>query len=89
VEQYEKGDRQDLAEKEKAEIALIETYLPQAASHEVIEAAVVAAITESGATSTKDMGKVMKVVQTALAGQNADGKTVSELVKTKLSATQT
>ncbi len=89
VEQYEKGGRQDLAEKEKAEIALIETYLPQAASREVIEAAVLAAITESGATSMKDMGKVMKVVQTALAGQNADGKTVSELVKAKLSVAQT
>ena len=89
VEQYEKGGRQDLAEKEEAEIALIETYLPQAASREVIEAAVLAAITESGATSMKDMGKVMKVVQTALAGQNADGKTVSELVKAKLSVAQT
>ncbi len=89
VEQYEKGGRQDLAEKEKAEIALIENYLPQAASREVIEAAVLEAITESGATSMKDMGKVMKIVQTSLAGQNADGKTVSELVKTKLSMAQT
>jgi len=84
VEQYEKGARQDLAAKETAEIALIETYLPQAASREVIEAAVLAAISESGAISMKDMGKVMKAVQATLAGQNADGKTISEVVKAKL-----
>jgi uncharacterized protein YqeY len=85
VEQYEKGGRQDLADKEKAEIAVIETYLPQAASQEEIEAAVTAAIAESGASSMKDMGKVMKAVQAALAGKNADGRTVSETVKAKLS----
>jgi len=84
VEQYEKGGRQDLVEKENAEIALIETYLPQAASRDVIEAAVVSAISESGATSMRDMGKVMKAVQAKLAGQNADGKTISEVVKAKL-----
>lgn len=84
VEQYEKGGRQDLADKEKAEIEVIEAYLPQAASHEEIEAAVTAAIAESGASSMKDMGKVMKSVQAALAGKNADGRTVSELVKAKL-----
>ena len=86
VEQYEKGGRQDLADKEKAEIEVIEAYLPQAASHEEIEAAVTAAIAESGASSMKDMGKVMKSVQAALAGKNADGKTVSEIVKAKLSS---
>ena len=85
VEQYEKGGRQDLADKEKAEIAVIEAYLPQAASQEEIEAAVMAAIAESGASSMKDMGKVMKTVQAALAGKNADGRTVSETVKAKLS----
>jgi uncharacterized protein len=84
VEQYEKGGRPELADKEKTEIAVIETYLPQAASREEIEAAVVAAIAETGAASVKDMGKVMKATQAALAGKNADGRTVSEIVKAKL-----
>jgi uncharacterized protein YqeY len=84
VEQYEKGTRQDLADKEKAEIEVIEAYLPQAASREDIEAAVAAAISEAGASSMKDMGKVMKAAQTGLAGKNADGRTVSEIVKSKL-----
>ena len=84
VEQYEKGGRQDLADKEKSEIQVIEAYLPQAASPEEIEAAVAAAIAESGASSMKDMGKVMKSVQAALAGKNADGRMVSEIVKLKL-----
>jgi uncharacterized protein YqeY len=86
VEQYEKGGRQDLADKEKAEIAILENYLPQAASREEIDAAVSAAISETGATSMKDMGKVMKAAQSALTGKNADGRTLSETVKTKLSA---
>jgi len=84
VEQYEKGGRQDLADKEKSEIQVIEAYLPQAASAEEIEAAVAAAIAESGASSMKEMGKVMKSVQAALAGKNADGRMVSEIVKSKL-----
>ncbi len=84
VEQYEKGGRQDLADKEKAEIEVIEAYLPQAASRDEIEAAVTAAVAGTGASSMKDMGKVMKAVQTALAGKNADGRTVSEIVKSKL-----
>ena len=84
VEQYEKGGRQELADKEKTEIGVIEAYLPQAASGAEIEAAVVAAISEIGASSVKDMGKVMKAVQSALAGKNADGRTVSEIVKAKL-----
>ena len=86
VEQYEKGGRQDLADKEKAEIEVIEAYLPQAASREEIEAAVAAAVTETGANSMKDMGKVMKTVQAALAGKNADGRMLSEIVKAKLSS---
>jgi uncharacterized protein YqeY len=86
VEQYEKAGRQDLADKEKSEIRTIETYLPQAASREEIEAAVAAAISETGATSMKDMGKVMKAAQAALAGKNADGRAISELVKEKLGA---
>lgn len=84
VEQYEKGGRQDLADKETAEIEVISAYLPQAASQEEIEQAVDAAISETGATSMKDMGKVMKAAQGRLAGKNADGRTVSETVKSKL-----
>jgi len=84
IEQYEKAGRQELVEKEQAEIAVIETYLPQAASVGEIEAAVAAAIAETGANSIKDMGKVMKAAQAALAGKNADGKVVAETVKAKL-----
>lgn len=84
IEQYEKAGRQELVDKEQAEIAVIETYLPQAASAAEIEAAVAAAIAETGATSIKDMGKVMKAAQTALAGKNADGKVVADMVKAKL-----
>lgn len=84
IEQYEKGARLDLAVKEKAEIGIIETYLPEAASPEAIEAAVTAAISETGASSMKDLGKVMKAAQAALAGKNADGRMVSEIVKAQL-----
>jgi uncharacterized protein YqeY len=84
IEQYEKGGRPELADKEKTEIDVIEAYLPQAASREEIEAAVAAAISETGAGSMKDMGKVMKAVQAALSGKNADGRTISEMVKAKL-----
>ena len=84
IEQYEKAGRQELVDKETAEIAVIETYLPAAASREEIEQAVAAAIAETGASSMKDMGKVMKAVQPALAGKNADGRLVSEVVKSRL-----
>ncbi len=84
VEQYEKGGRQDLADKELAEIAVIEGYLPQAASQEEIDQAVAAAIAETGAASMKEMGAVMKAVMPRLAGKNADGRAVSETVKKKL-----
>ena len=84
VEQYEKAGRQDLVDKEQAEITVIESYLPQPATEAEIQQAVAAAIAETGATSMKDMGKVMKATQTALAGKNADGKLVSEIVKSKL-----
>ena len=86
VEQFEKGGRPELVAKEQAEIEVIEAYLPQAASQDEIEQAVAAAIAETGAASMKDMGKVMKAVQAALAGKNADGRAVSEAVKAKLSA---
>jgi uncharacterized protein YqeY len=84
VDQYQKGGRQELADKETAEIAVIESYLPQAASADEIEQAVAAAISETGATSMKDMGAVMKATMTLLAGKNPDGRIVSETVKKKL-----
>jgi len=84
IELYDKGRRPELVAKEQAEIDVIESYLPQAASKEEIEQAVTAAIAETGASSMKDMGKVMKAAQAALAGKNADGKLVSEVVKAKL-----
>lgn len=84
VDQYQKGGRQDLVEKETAEIAVIEAYLPQAASVEEIEQAVMTAISETGATSIKEMGAVMKATMVILAGKNPEGRTVSEAVKKKL-----
>ena len=84
VEQFEKAGRQELVDKEKAEMAIIETYLPQAASQEEIDQAVADAITETGASSMKDMGGVMKSAMAKLAGKNADGKMVSETVKKQL-----
>lgn len=84
IEQYEKAARAELADKERAEISVIETYLPQAASREQIEQAVMHAITETNASSMRDMGVVMKAAQARLAGQSADGRTLSEIVKAKL-----
>jgi uncharacterized protein YqeY len=84
IEQYEKANRQELADKEKSEIVVIEAYLPQSASPEEIESIVSSVIAETGASSIKDMGKVMKAAQAALAGKNADGKIVSDIVKAKL-----
>ena len=85
IEQFVKGGRQDLAEKEAAEITVLELYLPPAADPVLIERAVVDAIAETGATAPKDMGKVMKAVLGKLAGQTVDGKVVNELVRQKLS----
>lgn len=85
AEQYENAGRAELAAKENAEIAFIEAYLPQAASDDEIAAAVEAAVAETGATSMKDMGAVMKAAMANLAGKSADGKKVSEAVKNKLS----
>ncbi len=73
-----------MADKERAEIEVIEGYLPQAASREEIEQAVDLAINETGATSMRDMGKAMKAAQARLAGRSADGRVVSEMVKAKL-----
>jgi hypothetical protein len=86
VEAFRKGGRDDLADKEAAEIKIVEAYLPAAASDEEIEAAVVAAIAETGSSTAKDVGKTMKAAMARLAGKNADGKRVSEKVRAKLGA---
>lgn len=85
IEQYENAGRSELAAKEAAEIAHIEGYLPQAASPEEIEQAVAAAIAETGASSMKEMGNVMKAALAKLAGKTADGKAVNEAVRSRLS----
>lgn len=84
IEQYESAGRTELAAKEAAEIAVIEVYLPQAASQDEVNAAVEAAVAETGASSMKDMGTLMKATMARLAGKNADGKMVSEAVKARL-----
>jgi uncharacterized protein YqeY len=84
IEQFTRGGRQDLADKEGAEIAVLESYLPAAADPAAVERAVVETIAETGAASPKDMGRVMKAVMAKLSGQNVDGKTVNELVRKKL-----
>lgn len=84
VEQFTQNGRVELAEKEQAEIAILEDYLPQSASKEEIENAVSAAVSESGASSMKDMGAVMKAALAKLQGKTVDGKIVSEIVKAKL-----
>jgi uncharacterized protein YqeY len=85
IEQYKNAGRDELAQKESAEISVIETYLPQSASPEEIAAAVDAAVKESGASSMKDMGAVMKLALARLEAKSADGKSVSDAVKSRLS----
>ena len=85
AEQYEQAGRAELAARERAEIGVIEEYLPQAATREEIERAVEEAIKETNASSMREMGAVMKAAQARLAGRSADGRTVSEIVKAKLS----
>ena len=84
IEQFTSGGRKDLADKEAAEIAVLEGYLPAAVSAADLERAVDAAIASTGATSPKDMGRVMKAVMAELAGKTVDGKAVNELVRRKL-----
>ena len=84
IEQFANAGRTDLVEKETGEVAVLEHYLPPAVPPEEIDAAVAAAIAEAGATSPKDMGKVMKAVMPKLAGKNVDGKAVNEAVRRKL-----
>ena len=86
IEQFSKAGRTDLVDKETAEIAVLEAYLPPAATAEEIDAAVAAAIAETGAASPKDIGKVMKAVMPKLAGKNADGRTINESVRRTLGA---
>ena len=83
IDQYSKAGRDDLAAREAAEIAVIEAYLPQAASPEEIEQAVAEAVSETGATSMKEMGVVMKAAMAKLQGKSPDGRLVSDLVKAK------
>ena len=84
VEQYKAGNRPDLAEKEDAEIAILQAYLPQQLTREELEAKVAAAVAAVGAQGPKDMGKVMKALLPEVQGR-AEGSVVSELVKAKLS----
>ena len=86
IAQFTSGGRQDLADKEAAEIVVLEAYLPPAIDPAAVEQAVADAVRETGASSAKDMGKVMKAVMAKLAGQNVDGKTVNELVRQKLAS---
>jgi hypothetical protein len=84
IEQFAKAGRTDLVDKETGEIAVLAQYLPPAASQDEIDAAVAAAIEETGATTAKDIGKVMKAVMPKLAGKNADGKAVNDAVRRTL-----
>jgi len=84
VDMFRKGGREELAVKEEAEIRIIEGYLPQGASQQELEAAVSAALAETGATTAKQMGLVMKAAQVKLAGKRVEGKILSEMVKARL-----
>jgi uncharacterized protein YqeY len=83
IEQFQAGNREDLAAVERAELSVIETYLPQKLDAEAVALLVAAAITETGATTISDMGKVMKLVMEKAAGA-ANGRLVSEITKAKL-----
>jgi len=84
ADMFRKGDRAELADKEEAELKLIESYMPAAASDQEIDAAIAAAMAETGATAAKQMGVVMKAAQAKLAGKRVDGKALSERVRAKL-----
>ena len=84
IEQFRKGGREELAQKEEAELKLVEAYLPPAVDESKIDQAVVAAVQETGATSPKEMGKVMKAVMAKFTGQTVDGKLVSGKVRAHL-----
>jgi uncharacterized protein YqeY len=84
AEMFRKGGRRELAEREEAELRQIESYMPAQAGEEEIEAAIEAALTETGITSQKQMGQVMKAVQARLAGKRVDGKALSDKVRARL-----
>ncbi len=86
VEQFTRGGRKDLAEKETREIAIIEAYLPAAPTDAELDAAINAAIAETGANSPQQMGAVVKAAKARLAGKTVDGKALSERVRARLSA---
>lgn len=85
ADMFRKGGRAELAGKEEAEMRLIETYLPAAASEEDVEAAIAAALSETGVNSLKQMGVVMKAAQAKLAGKRVDGRALSDKVRARLS----
>jgi uncharacterized protein YqeY len=85
ADMFRKGDRAELADKEEAELKLIESYMPSAPSEKEIDDAIAAAMTETGATAAKQMGLVMKAAQAKLAGKRVDGKALSEKVRARLS----
>jgi len=85
IEQFLKGGRQDLVDKERTELKLLESLVPPPVAAEDIQAAINLAVTETGATGMKDMGRLMKAVMAALAGKTVDGKAVNELVRKTLS----
>jgi hypothetical protein len=84
IEQFTKGGRADLAEKETKELAIIDSYLPAGASNEEMDAAIEKAIAETGANSMKQMGAVVKAAKAALEGKTVDGKVLSDRVREKL-----
>ena len=86
IEQFQKGGREELAARETAEIAVLEAYLPPPIDPAEIQRAVDEAVAETTATSSKDLGRVMKAVMVKLAGRGADGRVVNELVRRKLGA---
>ena len=82
---FRKGNRPELAEKEEAELKLIESYMPSAPTEAEVDAAITAALSETGSTSLKQMGAVMKAAQAKLVGKRVDGKALSDRVRAKLS----
>ena len=84
AEMFRKGGREELAAKEESELKMIETYMPAAPSDEEVDAAIAAAVAETGAASAKDMGRVMKAANAILAGKRVDGKVLSDRVRAKL-----
>jgi hypothetical protein len=85
IDQFTKGNRQDLADKEAKELLIIETYLPASASQAEMDTAITKAVAETNATSLKQMGAVVKAAKTSLEGKTVDGKALSDLVRTRLS----